>query len=140
MLPALALSNTSPPSQKVVEPFAVMVGIIVDSHRMHLTKKDWADLLLKLSRKLGKEMNLFHFREESPGSVFWHEKGWKLFQKLVSYMRSKQEAAGYKEVNTPEILDRALWEKSGHWEKYGEHMYTSQTPDEKIFAIKLNLN
>ena len=87
-------------------------------------------------RKLGKEMDLFHFREESPGSVFWHEKGWKLFQKLVAYMRDQQEKAGYKEVNTPEILDRALWEKSGHWEKYGEHMYTSQTPDEKIFAIK----
>jgi len=87
-------------------------------------------------RKLGKEMDLFHFREESPGSVFWHEKGWRLFQKLVAYMRGKQEKAGYKEVNTPEILDRALWEKSGHWEKYGEHMYTSQTPDEKIFAIK----
>ena len=87
-------------------------------------------------RKLGKEMDLFHFREESPGSVFWHEKGWKLFQKLVDYMRGRQEKADYKEVNTPEILDRALWEKSGHWEKYGEHMYTSQTPDEKIFAIK----
>ena len=87
-------------------------------------------------RKLGREMNLFHFREESPGSVFWHEKGWKLFQKLVGYMRDKQNKAGYKEVNTPEILDRALWEKSGHWEKYGEHMYTSQTPDKKIFAIK----
>ena len=87
-------------------------------------------------RKLGKEMDLFHFREESPGSVFWHEKGWKLFQKLVAYMRGRQERAGYKEVNTPEVLDRALWEKSGHWEKYGEHMYTSQTPDEKIFAIK----
>ena len=87
-------------------------------------------------RKLGKEMDLFHFREESPGSVFWHEKGWKLFQKLVAYMRDRQNKAGYKEVNTPEILDRALWEKSGHWEKYGEHMYTSKTPDEKIFAIK----
>jgi len=87
-------------------------------------------------RKIGKEMDLFHFREESPGSVFWHEKGWKLFQKLVGYMRGRQDKAGYKEVNTPEILDRALWEKSGHWEKYGEHMYTSQTPDEKIFAIK----
>ena len=87
-------------------------------------------------RKLGKEMDLFHFREESPGSVFWHEKGWKLFQKLVAYMRAKQDLAGYKEINTPEVLDRALWEKSGHWEKYGEHMYTSQTPDEKIFAIK----
>ena len=87
-------------------------------------------------RKLGKEMDLFHFREESPGSVFWHEKGWKLFQKLVAYIRNRQDNAGYKEVNTPEILDRSLWEKSGHWEKFGEYMYTSQTPDKKIFAIK----
>ncbi|MDC1338110.1 threonine--tRNA ligase [Pelagibacteraceae bacterium] len=87
-------------------------------------------------RKLGKEMDLFHFREESPGSVFWHQKGWKLFQKLVTYIRSRQEEGGYEEVNTPEVLDRALWEKSGHWGKYGEHMYTSETPDNKIFAIK----
>ena len=87
-------------------------------------------------RKLGKEMDLFHFREESPGSVFWHEKGWALFQKLINYMRGRQDAAGYKEVNTPEVLDRLLWEKSGHWEKYGENMYTSETPDEKVFAIK----
>ena len=87
-------------------------------------------------RKLGKEMDLFHFREESPGSVFWHEKGWSLFRKLINYMRARQDAAGYKEVNTPEILDRLLWEKSGHWEKYGENMYTSETPDEKVFAIK----
>ncbi len=87
-------------------------------------------------RKLGKEMDLFHFRDESPGSVFWHEKGWNLFQKLVSYMRMKQDHAGYKEINTPEILDRSLWEKSGHWEKFGENMYTSETPDKKIFAIK----
>ena len=87
-------------------------------------------------RKLGKEMDLFHFREESPGSVFWHERGWSLFQKLVDYMRYRQKKAGYKEINTPEILDRSLWEKSGHWEKFGEHMYTSTTPDEKIFAIK----
>jgi len=87
-------------------------------------------------RKLGKEMDLFHFREESPGSVFWHEKGWALFQKLINYMRARQDAAGYKEVNTPEVLDRLLWEKSGHWEKYGQNMYTSETPDEKVFAIK----
>jgi len=87
-------------------------------------------------RKLGKEMDLFHFREESPGAVFWHEKGWTLFQKLIEYMRMKQRLAGYKEINTPEILDRSLWEKSGHWEKFGEHMYTSETPDKKIFAIK----
>ena len=87
-------------------------------------------------RKLGKEMDLFHFREESPGAVFWHHKGWSLFQTLINYMRLKQKKAGYKEINTPEILDKTLWEKSGHWEKFGEHMYTSKTPDEKIFAIK----
>ena len=87
-------------------------------------------------RKLGKEMDLFHFREESPGSVFLHQKGWKLFQKLVTYIRSRQEEGGYEEVNTPEVLDRALWEKSGHWGKYGEHMFTSETPDNKIFAFK----
>ncbi len=107
------------------------------------TKKDLDDYLKRIEeaekrdhRKLGKEMDLFHFREESPGSVFWHEKGWALFQKLISYLRAKQDKAGYKEVNTPEVLDRLLWEKSGHWEKYGENMYTSQTPDEKVFAIK----
>ena len=87
-------------------------------------------------RKIGKEMDLFHFREESPGSVFWHQKGWNLFQKLISYMRAKQDKAGYYEINTPEILDRSLWEKSGHWDKFGENMYTSITPDEKVFAIK----
>ncbi len=87
-------------------------------------------------RKLGKEMDLFHFREESPGAVFWHHKGWSLFQMLINYMRLKQRNAGYKEINTPEILDKTLWEKSGHWEKFGEHMYTSKTPDQKVFAIK----
>ena len=87
-------------------------------------------------RKLGREMDLFHFREESPGSVFWHEKGWMLFQRLIEYMRMKQRLAGYKEINTPELLDKSLWEKSGHWEKFGEHMFTSETPDEKTFAVK----
>ena len=87
-------------------------------------------------RKLGKEMDLFHFREESPGAVFWHEKGWLLFQRLVEYMRAKQRFAGYKEINTPELLDKTLWEKSGHWDKFGEHMFTSETPDEKTFAVK----
>ena len=107
------------------------------------SQKDLDEYLIRIEeaekrdhRKLGKEMDLFHFREESPGSVFWHQKGWKLFQKLVAYIRGRQEEGGYKEVNTPEVLDRALWEKSGHWEKYGEHMYTSETPDKKIFAIK----
>ena len=106
-------------------------------------KKDLDDYLHRLEeaekrdhRKLGKEMDLFHFREESPGSVFWHERGWNLFQRLIDYMRAKQRIAGYKEINTPELLDKSLWEKSGHWEKFGEHMYTSETPDEKVFAVK----
>ena len=107
------------------------------------SKKDLDDYLHRLEeaekrdhRKLGKEMDLFHFREESPGAVFWHEKGWLLFQRLVEYMRAKQRLAGYKEINTPELLDKTLWEKSGHWEKFGEHMFTSETPDEKTFAVK----
>ena len=107
------------------------------------SKKELDDYLHRLEeaekrdhRKLGKEMDLFHFREESPGAVFWHEKGWLLFQRLVEYMRSKQRLAGYKEINTPELLDKTLWEKSGHWEKFGEHMFTSETPDEKTFAVK----
>ena len=106
-------------------------------------KKDLDEYLHRLEeaekrdhRKLGKEMDLFHFREESPGAVFWHEKGWNLFQRLVEYMRMKQRLAGYKEINTPELLDRSLWEKSGHWEKFGEHMFTSETPDKKTFAVK----
>ena len=107
------------------------------------SKKELDDYLHRLEeaekrdhRKLGKEMDLFHFREESPGSVFWHEKGWLLFQRLVEYMRAKQRLAGYKEINTPELLDKTLWEKSGHWDKFGEHMFTSETPDEKTFAVK----
>ena len=107
------------------------------------SKKELDDYIHRLEeaekrdhRKLGKEMDLFHFREESPGSVFWHEKGWLLFQRLIEYMRMKQRLAGYKEINTPELLDKSLWEKSGHWEKFGEHMFTSETPDEKIFAVK----
>ena len=107
------------------------------------SKKELDEYLIRLEeaekrdhRKLGKEMDLFHFREESPGSVFWHEKGWNLFQSLIDYMRFKQRLAGYKEINTPELLDKSLWEKSGHWEKFGEHMFTSETPDEKVFAIK----
>jgi threonyl-tRNA synthetase len=107
------------------------------------SRKELEDYLHRLEeaekrdhRKLGKEMNLFHFREESPGAVFWHEKGWLLFQRLVEYMRAKQRLAGYKEINTPELLDKTLWEKSGHWDKFGEHMFTSETPDEKVFAVK----
>lgn len=87
-------------------------------------------------RKLGREMDLFHFQEEGPGTVFWHPKGWTLFQTLINYMRRRQEAAGYIEVNTPQILDRALWETSGHWQTYRENMFITQTEDDRVFALK----
>ena len=87
-------------------------------------------------RKLGKEMNLFHFQEEAPGAVFWHAKGWKLFQSLINYMRKRQDQSGYVETNTPDLLDKSLWEASGHWEKFGESMFTTEAKEEKVFAIK----
>lgn len=87
-------------------------------------------------RKLGQRLDLFHFQEEAPGSVFWHPKGWFLFQKLIAYMRDCQEKAGYVEVNTPDVMDRSLWEISGHWFNYRENMFTTQTEDERVFALK----
>jgi threonyl-tRNA synthetase len=87
-------------------------------------------------RRLGREMDLFHLQEEGPGAVFWHPKGWTLFQAMIGYMREKQIRAGYQEVNTPEVLDRSLWVKSGHVEKFGENMYLTQTPDERVYALK----
>ncbi len=87
-------------------------------------------------RRLGREMDLFHFQEEAPGAVFWHPKGWALFQNLVEYMRRRQNAAGYREVNSPDMLDRALWELSGHWEKFRENMFITETEDERVFCCK----
>jgi threonyl-tRNA synthetase len=87
-------------------------------------------------RKLGREMDLFHFQEEGPGVVFWHPKGWELFQSLINYMRRRQNAVGYREVNGPQILDKSLWETSGHWEWFRENMFTTVTEDEREFAIK----
>ncbi len=87
-------------------------------------------------RKLGREMNLFHFQDDAPGTVFWHPKGWTLFQTLIGYMRRRQEAEGYQEVNSPQLLDKSLWETSGHWEAYHEHMFVTQTEDERVFALK----
>ena len=87
-------------------------------------------------RRLGKTMDLFHFQEEAPGAVFWHPKGWALFQKLIEYMRQRQTEAGYQEVNTPELMDRSLWEASGHWESFGENMFTTDTVDGRNYAIK----
>jgi threonyl-tRNA synthetase len=87
-------------------------------------------------RRLGREMDLFHFQEEGPGTVFWHPKGWTLFQALIAFMRRRQQEAGYIEVNTPQVLDRALWETSGHWQTYRENMFITKTEDERIFALK----
>ena len=87
-------------------------------------------------RVLGRIMDLFHFQEEAPGAVFWHPQGWSLFQNLVDYMRRRQNEAGYQEVNTPELMARSLWEASGHWEWFGEHMFTTETEDGRSYAIK----
>jgi threonyl-tRNA synthetase len=87
-------------------------------------------------RRLGREMDLFHLQEEAPGSVFWHAKGWTLFQTLIAYMRRRQEADGYAEVNSPDMMEKKLWEQSGHWEKFGENMFVTETPDERVFCCK----
>ena len=87
-------------------------------------------------RKLGTQLDLFHFDDCAPGSVFWHSKGWTLFQQLIAYMRQRQLDADYEEVNTPDVMDRSLWEISGHWENYREHMFTTETKDGRTFALK----
>ncbi len=100
----------------------------------HLTRLEEA--AKRDHRKLGRELDLFHFQENAPGAVFWHPNGWRLFQGLISYMRRRQETAGYVEVNTPDVMDRSLWETSGHWFNYHEHMFTTTTEDERVFALK----
>ena len=87
-------------------------------------------------RKLGKELDLFHFQEEAPGSVFWHHKGWTLFRLLIDYMRKRQEEAGYSEINTPDIMDKSLWELSGHLEKFGDNMFTTEAREDRVYALK----
>ncbi|MBI1650484.1 threonine--tRNA ligase [Hyphomicrobium sulfonivorans] len=87
-------------------------------------------------RKLGREMDLFHFQEEAPGSVFWHPKGWTLFQSLIAYMRRRLDKDGYQEVNSPDMMEKHFWELSGHWENYGENMFTTTLPDERVFCCK----
>jgi len=87
-------------------------------------------------RKIGKQMDLFHFQDEAVGAVFWHDKGWRLFRGLVEHLRAKQTAAGYIEVNTPELVSRSLWEASGHWQTFRESMFTSLTADEQTLVVK----
>jgi threonyl-tRNA synthetase len=106
-------------------------------------KKQLEDYLHRLEeaekrdhRRIGKDLDLFHLQEEAPGAVFWHPKGWRVFQNLIQYMRERQQAAGYEEVNAPELMDASLWKQSGHLEKFGENMFLTQTPDERLYAIK----
>ena len=87
-------------------------------------------------RRIGKDLDLFHLQEEAPGAVFWHPRGWTVFQALISYMRERQNAAGYQEVSAPELMDASLWQQSGHLEKFGENMFLTQTPDKRLYAIK----
>ena len=87
-------------------------------------------------RRVGREMDLFHFQDEAIGSAFWHPKGWTLYRAIERYMRGRLEGAGYVEVRTPTLYDRVLWEKSGHWEKFGQHMFTTHTEDERTLAVK----
>lgn len=89
------------------------------------------------NRKLGKDMDLFHFEPDfAPGAVFWHDKGYRIYRKLIEYMRNRQDRAGYFEISTPSVMDRSLWETSGHWEKYGAHNYSGKTQDDRVFCIK----
>ena len=87
-------------------------------------------------RKIGRELDLFHFEDDAPGSVFWHPRGWTVFQSLIAYMRRRQNDAGYVEVNTPDVMDRGLWETSGHWHNYRDHMFTTETEDGRALALK----
>ena len=108
-------------------------------------KKDLTKYLERLEkaeevdhRKLGKEMDLFHFQEEAPGMVFWHPKGWTIYTQLQHYVREMQKQAGYREVNTPEVVDRKLWEKSGHWDKYRENMFITEIDEEHANEKRTN--
>ena len=103
----------------------------LDAHLRMLEEAEKRD-----HRRLGRQMNLFHFEPEAPGAVFWHPKGWMLFQTLIDYMRRRQNAAGYVEINTPDIMDRSLWEASGHWAKFGENMFTTEAKEDRVFALK----
>ena len=100
----------------------------------HLTRLEEAGK--RDHRKLGAQLDLFHFDDCAPGSIFWHSKGWTLFLQLLAYMRQRQQDAGYEEVNTPDVMDRSLWETSGHWANYRDHMFTSETEDGRVFALK----
>lgn len=99
--------------------------------------KNMAEAAARDNRKLGRDMDLFHFEPDyAPGAVFWHDKGYKIYRRLIEYIRGRQERAGYLEISTPSVMDRSLWKRSGHWAKYGEHNYSGKTQDGKTFCVK----
>jgi len=102
--------------------------------RQHLHRLEEAEK--RDHRRLARIMDLFHFQEEAPGAVFWHPKGWSIFQTLIGFMREQQNAAGYQEISTPEVVARSLWEASGHWQSFGDNMFTTETVDGRTYAIK----
>ena len=104
----------------------------LDAHLLQLEEAERRD-----HRRIGREMDLFHIQEEAVGSIFWHPKGWRLYRTVEDYMRRRQNQAGYSEVRTPQLVDRSLWEASGHWDKYREHMFIATVEDEeKTLALK----
>ncbi len=107
-----------------------------DKKALELYLKQLEEAEKRDHRRLGGQLDLFHFEEVAPGSVFWHPKGWQIFQALIAYMRQRQQQAGYIEINTPDVMDRELWERSGHWQNYHDHMFVTQTEDERVFALK----
>ncbi len=115
----------------------IYVDAFEDADKLNAFLKMQEEAAARDNRKLGKDMDLFHFEPEfAPGAVFWHDKGYRIYRKLIEYMRSRQDRAGYYEISTPSVMDRSLWETSGHWEKYGAHNYSGKTQDDRVFCIK----
>lgn len=115
----------------------IYVDAFLSKEELEQFLKMQEEAAMRDNRKLGKDMDLFHFEPEyAPGAVFWHDKGYKIYRKLIEYIRKRQERAGYQEISTPSVMDRSLWERSGHWAKYGEHNYSGKTQDGKTFCVK----
>ena len=105
----------------------------LESHLVQIEEAEKRD-----HRKLGRQLDLFHFQEEAPGMVFWHPKGWSVFRALQEFIRIKQVEAGYEEINTPQVVDRKLWEDSGHWDKYRENMFITEIDEEHANDKRIN--
>ncbi|MCL2331780.1 MAG: threonine--tRNA ligase, partial [Proteobacteria bacterium] len=115
----------------------VYVDAFATKEELESYEKMMEEAALRDHRKIGKDMDLFHFEPEyAPGAVFWHDKGYKIYRRLIEYVRMRQERAGYLEISTPGLMDRSLWETSGHWAKYGEHNYSGKTEDGRQFCVK----